>query len=508
MKKNDIVPVQQAGFRKGRCTTDHLVKLTSHIKKQFSRRKSLLATFFDVKKAYDRVWHARLLYKLRNIGISGNMYDYIRNFLESRNICTRIGKTYSSSRKIDMGIPQGSVIAPLLFTILIHDLPKALSKTTNVVQYADDIAIWINTSLRKSCNKRSVNFVQTLYQKELDKLTAYMKENGLELSGEKTCLMLFNNGENPKTLPILCLDNNVLQYKQTVKFLGVFLTSKLNWKKHIGNLIDKGRKRLNLLKIICCQPWGQDYTTLLHLYTSLVRSKLTYGQEVYFSAPNYLLNKLQSLDSKALKLALGVPVHTNTLKCYKEANILSLNEQRILDVSKYVVRSLCVKNSVTSEILMDSNNEYPKRSKNITYIKPVRNFTNDLISECNIDIDAISEVPIIPQMPPWEHLNAIIDDEYTTLNKADNVNILVSEVREHLDKTYPNHLKVFTDGSVMETSDCGAGFVIPYLNVHKSFYLGRDFTIYTAELYAIMKALIYILNDTSVTFYSVLFCVD
>ena len=80
-EKNGIIPVNQAGFRKGRCTTDHLVKLTSHIKKQFSRRKSTLVTFFDVKKAYDSVWHARLLYKLKNIGITGMMFQYFKKLL-------------------------------------------------------------------------------------------------------------------------------------------------------------------------------------------------------------------------------------------------------------------------------------------------------------------------------------------------------------------------------------------------------------------------------------------
>ena len=80
MKKNKegIIPVNQAGFRKGSCTIDHLVKLTSQIKKQFSRRKSTLATFFYVKKAYDSVWHARLLYKLKNIGITGMMFQYLK----------------------------------------------------------------------------------------------------------------------------------------------------------------------------------------------------------------------------------------------------------------------------------------------------------------------------------------------------------------------------------------------------------------------------------------------
>ena len=93
-KKNGIIPVNQAGLRKGRCTTDHLVKLTSHIKKQFSRRKGTLATFFNVKKAYDSVWHARLLYKLKNIGITGMMFQYFKNVL---------------SEKILMGIPQAYI---------------------------------------------------------------------------------------------------------------------------------------------------------------------------------------------------------------------------------------------------------------------------------------------------------------------------------------------------------------------------------------------------------------
>ena len=75
-KEEGIIPVNQAGFRKGRCTTDHLVKLI--LKKQFSGRKSTLATFFDVKKAYDSVWHARLLYKLKNIGITGMMFQYFK----------------------------------------------------------------------------------------------------------------------------------------------------------------------------------------------------------------------------------------------------------------------------------------------------------------------------------------------------------------------------------------------------------------------------------------------
>ena len=95
-----------------------------------------------------------------------------------------------------------------------------------------------------------------------------------------------------------------------------------------------------------------------------MRSKLIYGQGVYFSAPNTLLKKLQGIDSKAIKLAIGVPVHTN--KSYAEAGMISLSEQRKLAISEYVIRSLEVINSVTEEFFfIDSNKNYPKSAQNI-----------------------------------------------------------------------------------------------------------------------------------------------
>ena len=401
------------------------------------------------------------------------MFQYFKNFLSERCICTRVGKTYSSNKTTDMGIPQSSVIAPILVNIIIHDLPKVLSNNTHVALCADDIAIWVNTTLRKHINKRVVNHVQKLYQLEINKLTAYMKDNGFELSREKTCLMLFNNGENPKSLPQIELDGQLLNYKQNTKFLGVSIITKLNWRLHIENLINKARKRLNFLKIVSTQFWSQDTKVLLHLSISLVRSKLIYGQEVYFSAPITLLKKLQS---KAIKLAISVPVHTNTSKFYAEAGIISLSEQRKLEISKYVIRSLAVINSVTEELFIDSNKDYPKSAQNISSIQPIRNYINDLINEYNIDIKSIPVLPTSPQMSQWEHINARFDTDYTDLKKSESTDILAPQVREHLNNKYLNHIKILTDNSVLDSLDSVAGFVVPELKVQKSFYLSPFLT--------------------------------
>ena len=125
-------------------------------------------------------------------------------------------------------------------------------------------------------------------------------------------------------------------------------------------------------------------------------------------------------------------------------------------------------------------------------IQPIRNYINDLINKCNIDIKSIPVLPTSPQMPQWKHINAKTDTAYTDLKKSESTNILTTKVREHLINNYQNHIKIFADGSVLDSLDSGAGFVIPELKVQKSFYLGKCFAIFTSELYAVLMALNYV----------------
>ena len=119
------------------------------------------------------------------------MFQYLKNSLSEICICTRVGKTYSSNKnnKMIWVLHRDQLLHLSLFNIIIHNLPKALSNNTHVAQYADDITIWVNTTLRKHTNKRVVSYVQKLYQSEMNKLTAYMKENGFKLSQECFLIM-------------------------------------------------------------------------------------------------------------------------------------------------------------------------------------------------------------------------------------------------------------------------------------------------------------------------------
>ena len=166
-----------------------------------------------------------------------------------------------------------------------------------------------------------------------------------------------------------------------------------------------------------------------------------------------------------------------------------LSEQHKLAVSKYAIRSLAVVNSVTKDFLIVSPNDYSKRAQSIPSIQPMRNYINHLINKCNLDSTSIPVLPASPQMPQREHINAKFDTDYTDLKKSESTNILATEVREHLNNNYQNHIKIFTNGSVLDSVKQD-----PSSRTSKCKSLGKSFSILTSELYAILMTLNYNCN--------------
>ena len=492
--KNNVIPKNQAGFTKNRSSIEHLLKLTTEIKHQFSRRQSLLVTFFDVQKAYDQVWHFRLLQKLTHIGITGNMLYFIKNLIEQRQMITRVGNTYSSRRTLSMGLPQGSILSPILFNILTYDLPNIVTSDTTIVQYADDICMWKKVNLKQMIKKRMKKYIKQTYQNNLDNLEKYMTANGLTISTEKTNLILFNAGEHLINLPTFKLYDTPLIYKNNTKFLGLTLTSKLSWSLHIENILSKARKNLNIIKILSKFPWGMDPQTLIHISTAIIRSVLTYGQEIYFSAPLTLLNRLQSIDSKAYKLALGIPIHTQTNAVYQSIGILSLNEHRKLASSKYIIKANLNNTFIKEEIKIRSDTDFPKRAQKINSQQTIATYTKEVFNETNIHIKENQNNLKPTTTPKWELPRPKFDIHYTDLTKDENINILSTTAKLHCLENYSNHLHVYTDGSLLDNGECGAAFSIPQLKLSKSYYLGTHLSIFTAELTAIMMALNFLMD--------------
>ena len=406
--------------------------------------------FFDVSKAFDQVWHFKLIQKLKQINIDGHMLNFLVDFLKDRHIQVRIGNQYSTEKHLDMGLPQGAILSPTLFNIFMADLPKIFAKDTCLTQYADDICIWKKVTIKSCTPKRQLSYIRKDYQHELNKIDTYLTHNGMSLAFDKTKIMLFNAGPNTIPLPQLTIQNNPLQYTEKIKFLGITLTSKLNWAPHFNDILNKGRQGLNILKVIAAHKWGQNTAALRNVAMALVRSRLTYAQEVFFSAPNTLLSKLQSLDCKAFKIALGLPYHANNIGTYTEIDVPSLNIQRKASAAKFTLKSIALNTFCKPEVLIHADSDFAKRGAHIKSIQPIGSFVKDLLLKAPTKGEKIEVFNHFSICPTWLFSKAHFDINNTTINKSLPPQILKTTVLEYICKTYPKHLNIFTDGSRLD----------------------------------------------------------
>lgn len=488
-EKRGIIPLFQAGFRKGRCVTDHTVRLASHVKKGLARRHSTLATFYDIRKAYDSVWHFKLLAKLKTIGIDKNLLRFVRDFLKDRTIQVRVGDVLSNARSVDMGVPQGSVISPLLFSIMLHDIKVVDTNGAILSLYADDIALWKTLPFNFNKNKRKRELYVHSYQQTVNQIIFYLRENGFSLSSEKTVFVIFTRQNISFTgisASFMSINGKHIYPSKTAKFLGVIFHYKLLWHSHIVYVVDKARKKFALIKLLSGQPWANNGNNLIRIALALVRSVLSYGKEVYFSAPKSDLHKIVSIDSMALKLALGLPRWASISKTYKEAGVLPILENNLLLTSKYTIKAKSTNNSVWD--VLDESITVCKQIKNKNAYKSIHDYVSPLLDEANVVISNAEEIPVHPY-PPWLLETGKFWYSYCSCSKKDNANVIAAAAKELIDSRFKHYLKVYTDGSVDSNKNVGAAFVIPEFNVFKRFNLPIGCSIFSAELTAIWTSL-------------------
>ena len=159
LEKTKSLNPSQSGFRRGRQTIDQLIRLTQQVADGFQEKEHTAAVFVDLQQAYDHVWRQGLLFKMQKLGIQGNMYEWIKAFLQDRSISTKVNCAMSKKRAFTEGIPQGSALSCTLFLIFINDLPECLNVQNAL--FADDLVLWITgndtTKMQMKLNKALSN---------------------------------------------------------------------------------------------------------------------------------------------------------------------------------------------------------------------------------------------------------------------------------------------------------------------------------------------------------------
>ncbi len=173
----------QYGFRKGRSTLDALVKLETDVKKAIAVKEGLVAVYFDMEKAYDMLWKEGLLIKMKRIGIEGRMFNWVLSFLFDRTIQVQVGSEVSQTLSVENGTPQGSVISPILFNIMINDIFGKVAPGISTGLYADDGIMWKRG--------RNISFNMDKIQEAIEVVGKWSLEWGFRFSISKTCYQIF-----------------------------------------------------------------------------------------------------------------------------------------------------------------------------------------------------------------------------------------------------------------------------------------------------------------------------
>ena len=502
LEKNNVIPKEQAGFRRFRCTTDNLTYLTEKMKQTLRHKnKHMFTTFFDVKKAFDRVWHIKLLDQLKKIGINGHLYSTIKNFLADRFMQVKIGSELSETHKLDMGTPQGAVLSPTLFSVMLHDIDKVKIEDNEILLYADDIALLSQPfQIRNKCKKENKGRLRKIsFQKAIDNLAAYMNELGFQFSGEKTQLMVVSRQSDLYGFKIN-VEGNMVESKQYVKYLGITFERKLCWAKHIQNIVSSSTKLINFIKYMSGQKWAKGTKFLVDLVRSLIRSRISYGQECFFGASHSDLALLDKLERTALKIALGLPKWAPNDTIYPEVQWLTLDEERLLRCSQYIIRAqistlnpihsfLSNKGGMAGSVTLNKLEQTPRFDRRTVTLWE---FTENVRKKSNINLSKIEKF----------HPPRLLRKDYnkphffTTLEKGtkktDDINKSRTNALEIIDKNYSDYLQVYTDGSVQDNGKTGFGitFKAPGKHFSGSVSLRTDdyLSTFSVEMAAILKA--------------------
>ncbi len=327
LEQNGSLRPSQGGFRRRLAGVDQVARLEAAIRAALTARTPLVAVFCDLSNAFDRVWHTGLLYKLSQCGVHGALLRWLRAYLTDRTFHVQFEGQVSSLRKIKSGVPQGAILSPLLFNVMMRDLPSV--QGVHTVDYADDVAFFsYGPDLAITTEK-----IQT----QLTKFFEWTKMWGLAVNHLKTKCMLFSN-KKVTAIP-LYIGDSALEYVNQHRYLGVVLDApRLRWEPQIASLRLSCIPITNLLKSISGRHWGADRALLLKLYRVLIRSRLDYAAPFYASAAPTNLSKLNVIQNNCLRIALGCRRTTPIPSMEVDAHIPPLSVHRKEVMCKYYFR--------------------------------------------------------------------------------------------------------------------------------------------------------------------------
>ena len=287
---NSLFYKYQSEFLPGHSTVHHLREVVRQTCLALESHKINCQVFCDISKAFDRVWHRGLILKLEKYGIRGNLFARFENYLYMRHQKVSINNTCSSYKFITAGVPQGSVLGPMLFLIYINDISETLTGIARL--FADD------TSL--SFSSADPVEIETILNQNLSKLSTWAKIWLVLFNAIKTEVMITSN-----IYFDYVMDETILKFVETHEHLGIVLVSNNKWSSHIDTIIQSAAKQVSFLKKL---KYRFSNNTLKRVYCTYIRPLLEYASEVWDGCNQIDARRLEQVQLNAARIVTGLPI--------------------------------------------------------------------------------------------------------------------------------------------------------------------------------------------------------
>ena len=320
LENNNLLSKSQNGFRKKHGTMDTVFKFLMKITNNLNDKQPTLSLFIDFKKAFDTISHELLITKLSDLFLSKNLINWVKHYLMNRSQSTFANGVASSTNLLTYGVPQGSIMGPLLFLIYVNDMPK-LPLSSEILLYADDTVL--------TCSANSLDVISNCIQEDIDLLKHWCDVNKLTINVKKTKIVLFNVKQELRSqFPSVKINNKPLEIVSQYKYLGITLDQELSMYSHIDNIYRMASDKLFMLRHI------RSYLThkaALTIVKTMILPYLDLGNCLLTGVKIKETNRLETLLNTSLRVAHCVkrPIDVSRYELHCSSKILPMKYRRI-----------------------------------------------------------------------------------------------------------------------------------------------------------------------------------